>query len=236
MRSSRSCGATGPGSAPCDQSWVMPCAHDQQVAARRSASIPEFHPAVCASMMHARNEAYAAPAASMSAASAKSIRSLRHINSNTSVVRDAVGHVRAPVPGETRERFRTGGARASFERARQARETDGRDRGAQVAISAGEVARRRVVRDPGPPRDFAQAECGEAVAVEDVDRAVDQPLPGVDPVRHCHVDSVHVSVDAVNHQFRCGAPDRAQTSGRLPGARARTSRTRGAKVSRGSVS
>ena len=142
MRSSRSCGATGPGSAPCDHSWVMPCAHDQQVAARRSASTPGFHPAVCASMMHVRNEAYAAPAASMSAGVGEVDQIPAPHQLEHAVVRDAVRHVRAPVPGEARERFGPG-RRACLLRAPRARPaynqpalTDSLDGAQRVALVA----------------------------------------------------------------------------------------------------
>ena len=69
------------------------------------------------------------------------------------------------------------------------------------------------MRDAGAPGDLAQPEAGEALGVQDVDGAVDQPLPGVDEAGRGHVDSVH-------HRWTLSTRDQVTRRGGCPAAAA----------------
>ena len=88
---------------------------------------------------------------------------------------------------------------AVFERVGQPVEPDRGHGSAELAVAAGKVACRRVVRDPGPACDLSQSEPGDAVGLEDLDRALQQALTGGEHLRRGDdVDSVHIGLAGVN--------------------------------------
>ena len=120
-----------------------------------------------------------------------------------------------PFAREPRHGIGTRGVRPAFQRVRQPVEPDRGDRGAQLSEPAGEVARRRVVRDAGPAGNLAQPEAGDAFGLEDLDGALEQALPGVRAIdrswrrsRSGHVDSVHIAAGACQPRGRYAGPGR----------------------------